>query len=56
MPPSIAHFLGEAPRYVATVEPAIRYLQGRDPTLALRIVGREFLPEGPRRIDSLFVS
>jgi radical SAM superfamily enzyme YgiQ (UPF0313 family) len=48
MPPSIAHFLAEAPRYVATVEPAIRYLQGRDPSLALRIVGREFLPEGPR--------
>jgi radical SAM superfamily enzyme YgiQ (UPF0313 family) len=48
MPPSIAHFLCEAPRYVATVEPAVRFLQGRDPSLALRIVGRAFLPEGPR--------
>jgi len=48
MPPSIAQFLAEAPRYVATVEPAIRFLQGRDPSLALRIVGRGFLPEGAR--------
>ena len=48
MPPSIAHFLAHAPRYAATVEPAIRFLQGRDPSLALRIVGRTFLPEGPR--------
>jgi len=30
------------------VEPTIRFLQGRDPSLALRIVGRAFLPEGPR--------
>jgi len=48
MPPSIAQFLAEALRYVATVEPAVRFLQGRDPSLALRIVGRDFLPEGPR--------
>ena len=48
IPPSIAHFLAHAPRYVATAEPAIRFLQGRDPSVALRIVGREFLPEGPR--------
>ena len=48
VPPEIAHFLAHAERYVATVEPTIRFLQGRDPTLALRIVGRAFLPEGPR--------
>jgi radical SAM superfamily enzyme YgiQ (UPF0313 family) len=48
MPASIAAFLTQPSRYVATVEPAIRFLQGRDPSLALRIVGREFLPEGPR--------
>ena len=48
MPPSIAHFLEHADRYVDTVEPVIRFLQHRDPTLALRIVGRRFLPEGPR--------
>ncbi|HVY67127.1 MAG TPA: radical SAM protein [Gammaproteobacteria bacterium] len=48
VPPPIAQFLAHAPRYAATVEPAIRFLQGRDPSLALRIVGRAFLPEGPR--------
>jgi len=47
-PPQIAHFLAHAERYVETVEPAIRFLQRRDPSLALRIVGRSFLPEGPR--------
>jgi hypothetical protein len=47
-PPSIAHFLSASERYTATVEAAIRFLQGRDPSLSLRIVGREFLPEGPR--------
>jgi radical SAM superfamily enzyme YgiQ (UPF0313 family) len=46
--PTLAHFLDEAPRYLETVEAAIRFLQGQDPSLALRIVGREFLPEGPR--------
>ena len=48
VPPSIAHFLKHARRYVDTVEPAIRFLQRRDPSLAFRIVGRAFLPEGPR--------
>jgi radical SAM superfamily enzyme YgiQ (UPF0313 family) len=35
-------------RYVATVDDVVRFLQGKDPSLALRIVGREWLPEGPR--------
>ncbi len=48
VPPSIAHFLEHAGRYVDTVEPAVRFLQHRDPSLAFRIVGRTFLPEGPR--------
>ena len=48
VPPSIAHFLTHAERYVETVEPTIRFLQRRNPSLALRIVGRAFLPEGPR--------
>jgi hypothetical protein len=48
VPLSITHFLAHANRYIDTVEPAIRFLQGRDPSLALRIVGRSFLPEGPR--------
>ena len=48
IPPSIAHFLDQAERYVDTVDPTIRFLQRRNPSLALRIVGRAFLPEGPR--------
>jgi hypothetical protein len=48
VPPSIAHFLEHAERYADTVEPAIRFLQRRDPSLAFRIVGRAWLPEGPR--------
>ena len=48
VPPAIAHFLENAGRYAETVEPAIRFLQRRDPSLAFRIVGRAFLPEGPR--------
>jgi len=48
VPPSIAHFLANADRYIDTVGPAIRFLQGRDPSLAFRIIGRAFLPEGPR--------
>jgi radical SAM superfamily enzyme YgiQ (UPF0313 family) len=48
VPPSIAHFLKHARRYVDTVGPVIRFLQRRDPSLAFRIVGRAFLPEGPR--------
>jgi radical SAM superfamily enzyme YgiQ (UPF0313 family) len=48
VPPSIAHFLTHAERYVETVEPTVRFLQRRNPSLAFRIVGRALLPEGPR--------
>ena len=34
--------------YRTTVSPAIRFLQGRDPSLAHRIASRHYLPEGPR--------
>ncbi|HEY0991257.1 MAG TPA: radical SAM protein, partial [Kofleriaceae bacterium] len=44
----IAHFLAHRARYIATVDSVVRFLQGRDPGFALRIVGRELLPEGPR--------
>lgn len=46
--PSITAFRDQFDRYHATVEPVIRFLQGRDPSLALRLVSRTFLPEGPR--------
>lgn len=47
-------FVARFDRYVATIEPTIAFLQGRDPTIGHRISGRAFLPEGPR-FDSLEV-
>ena len=46
--PALQAFVAQQDRYLATVGPAIAFLQGRDSTLAHRIVGRSFLPEGPR--------
>jgi radical SAM superfamily enzyme YgiQ (UPF0313 family) len=51
-PKSVAHFLHFAERYQNTIDPVVRFLQGKDPSLALRIVSREFLPEG-RRFDAI---
>ncbi len=48
LPPSIANFLERADDYERTVDAVVRFLQGRDPGFALRIVGRDLLPEGPR--------
>lgn len=45
---AIESFLAQQPRYLATIDPVIAFLQGRDATLAHRIAGRFFLPEGPR--------
>jgi radical SAM superfamily enzyme YgiQ (UPF0313 family) len=41
-------FLASYPAYRRTIEGAIAFLQGRDPTLAHRIASRQFLPEGAR--------
>ena len=46
--PPIQAFVAQQARYLATIGPAIAYLQGRDATLAHRIASRNFLPEGPR--------
>ncbi|MEW6164987.1 MAG: radical SAM protein [Pseudomonadota bacterium] len=46
--PTLRAFLREFPRYRAAIEPVVAFLQGRDPSLAWRIAGRDFLPEGPR--------
>ncbi len=43
-----AAFVTQLDRYLATIGPTVRFLQGRDATLAHRIAGRDFLPEGPR--------
>ena len=52
--PTVQSFHKQFGRYRATISPAIAFLQGRDPTLAHRIAGRQFLPEGPR-FDALDV-
>lgn len=44
----VAAFRGQFERYLITIAPTIAFLQNRDPTIAHRIVGRRFLPEGPR--------
>ncbi|KAG0925169.1 hypothetical protein G6F32_013652 [Rhizopus arrhizus] len=46
--PPIQAFVAMQSRYLSTIGPTIAFLQGRDSTLAHRIVGRHFLPEGPR--------
>jgi radical SAM superfamily enzyme YgiQ (UPF0313 family) len=45
---SVQTFVAESGRYLATVDLVIRFLQGRDSTLAHRIASRNLLPEGPR--------
>ncbi len=45
---AVQAFAAEGGRYLATITATVRFLQGRDATLAHRIVGRDFLPEGPR--------
>jgi hypothetical protein len=45
--PYVQFFCGNFSKYQSIIEPTVRFLQGKDPTLALRIVGRNFLPEGP---------
>src|SRR5690606_18259585 len=45
---AVQSFVAQCARYLATIGPVIAFLQGRDSTLAHRIVSRNFLPEGPR--------
>ncbi|MFZ4396097.1 MAG: B12-binding domain-containing radical SAM protein [Kiritimatiellia bacterium] len=46
--PPVRHFLRHAAAFSASVDSVIRFLQGRDPTLAYRLSERGALPEGPR--------
>ena len=46
--PSPRHLLANHTAIEKAVEPAVRFLQGRNPTLANRIITRQWLPEGPR--------
>lgn len=41
-------FAAQRTRYLGTIDAVIAFLQGRDSTLAHRIVSRQYLPEGPR--------
>ena len=41
-------FLASYAEYHAAIDGTVAFLQGRDSTLAHRIVSRQFLPEGPR--------
>ncbi len=41
-------FVEQFERYLATIDPVIAFLQGRDATLMHRIAGRGLLPEGER--------
>jgi hypothetical protein len=45
---SVNFFLDHHARYEQTIDRVIAFLQGRDSTLAHRMSGRGFLPEGPR--------
>ena len=45
---AVVSFDEQFEHYLATIEPVLGFLQGRDPTLAHRINSRRFLPEGPR--------
>ncbi|MEK7399199.1 MAG: radical SAM protein, partial [Candidatus Poribacteria bacterium] len=47
-PLSVRNFLKRADEYINTIDAVIRFLQGNDPTLAFKITGRNFLPEGER--------
>jgi len=46
--PTLHCFVEHFERYLASVGPAIAFLQGADPSIGHRIAGRNFLPEGPR--------
>ncbi len=46
--PPLTWFFDRVDGYLATIDPVVAFLQGRDPTLAARLATRRFVPEGPR--------
>jgi hypothetical protein len=46
--PAVRFFSDHFELYRTTITPVIRFVQGRDPSLAHRIASRHYLPEGPR--------
>ena len=53
LPDSIYHFLLHYSVYERVIDPTIKFLQGKNPSLALRITSQSFLPEGPA-FDALY--
>lgn len=53
LPDSVYNFLLHYPIYEQVVEPTVKFLQGKNSSLALRISSQTFLPEGPS-FDSLY--
>ena len=47
-PAAVAHLIDHADECVSLIDPVVRFLEGRDPTMAARIARRDLLPEGPR--------
>ena len=45
-PAEVQFFLDHFTAYLGAVAPCVRFLQGKDPTLAARLASRRFLPEG----------
>ncbi|MDF1582495.1 MAG: radical SAM protein [Methyloprofundus sp.] len=48
LPDSVYNFLANYAQYYQCIDGVISFLQGKDPSLALRIAKRNFLPEGPQ--------
>ncbi len=48
LPDAIYHFLAHFPAYLTCTEATVKFLQGNNSSLALRIASRTFLPEGPQ--------
>ena len=46
--PSVRYFQKNGEHFIGVIDPVIRFLQGKDPTLAYRVVMSGFLPVGPR--------
>ncbi len=53
LPDSIHNFMANYASYYQCVDSVVRFLQGKDPSMALRIASRRFLPEGPQ-FESLY--
>lgn len=45
---SVRYFLKNAPEILKLIDPVVKFLQGKDPTLSYSLCRKGFLPEGPR--------